>query len=105
MRVFELPSGLSPREQGRAHGEEFAPLIREIGEIRVDLSIVNGRFTKPEDVMRAATPHLDLLRRWDEASFEELMGIAEGAGVSPELVVVLNHYTDLRDLDPADFGG
>lgn len=104
MRVFELPAGLSAREQGRAHGETFAPLIREIGEIRVELSMVNGRFTRPEDVMRAATPHLALLERWDSLGYEELVGIAEGAGVSPELVVVLNHYTDLRDLDPADFG-
>jgi len=104
VRVFELPAGLSAREQGRAHGEAFAPLIREIGEIRVDLSMVNGRFTRSEDVLRAATPHLPLLQRWDDPSYQELMGIAEGAGVSPELIVVLNHYTDLRDLDPADFG-
>ena len=104
MRVFELPAGVGPRAQGRAHGEEFAPLIREIGEIRVELCLVNGRFTRAEDVLAAATPHLPLLERWDEASFEELMGIAEGAGVSPELVVALNHYTDLRDLDPASFG-
>jgi len=104
VRVFELPAGLTPREQGRAHGEAFAPLIREIGEIRVELSIVNGRFTRQADVLRAATPHLPLLEKWDATSYQELMGIAEGAGVSPELVVVLNHYTDLRDLDPADFG-
>ena len=32
--------------------------------------------------------------------YEELLGIAEGAIVSPEEIVVANHYTDLRDLDP-----
>ena len=34
------------------------------------------------------------------ALYEELLGIAEGAIVSPEEIVVANHYTDLRDLDP-----
>jgi hypothetical protein len=35
-----------------------------------------------------------------QALYEELLGIAEGAIVSPEEIVVANHYTDLRDLDP-----
>src|SRR5439155_21667017 len=30
----------------------------------------------------------------------ELLGIAEGAALTAEDIVVANHYTDLRDLDP-----
>src|SRR5690606_38222947 len=40
------------------------------------------------------------LERFDRDLHEELCGIAEGADLRPEDIVVLNHYTDLRDIDP-----
>jgi isopenicillin-N N-acyltransferase-like protein len=50
--------------------------------------------------MVAARAHLPVLAAYDHALSEELLGIAEGAGVTPEDIVVANHYTDLRDLSP-----
>jgi isopenicillin-N N-acyltransferase-like protein len=41
-----------------------------------------------------------VLERYHANLHAELVGIAEGAAVTPEEVVVANHYTDLRDLDP-----
>jgi isopenicillin-N N-acyltransferase-like protein len=41
-----------------------------------------------------------VLERYHAPLHAELLGIAEGAAVSPEAIVVANHYTDLRDLDP-----
>jgi isopenicillin-N N-acyltransferase-like protein len=41
-----------------------------------------------------------VLERYSHSLYEELLGIAEGAIISPEEIVVANHYTDLRDLDP-----
>jgi isopenicillin-N N-acyltransferase-like protein len=52
------------------------------------------------DAERLATMHLPILQRFDRALYEELLGIADGADARPEDIVVLNHYTDLRDLDP-----
>jgi isopenicillin-N N-acyltransferase-like protein len=51
-------------------------------------------------VLTAAAAHLPVLERYHAGLYAELLGIAEGAAVSPEDIVVANHYTDLRDLDP-----
>jgi isopenicillin-N N-acyltransferase-like protein len=51
-------------------------------------------------VLAAARAHLPVLERYHRGLSEELVGIAEGAACTPEEIVVANHYTDLRDLDP-----
>jgi len=96
MRTFELPAG-SPREQGRAHGEMFRGEVGSLAEIRLHLC---GQMSggSREAVLQAARKHLPVLERYDPALAEELIGIAEGAALDPALVLVLNHYTDLRDL-------
>jgi isopenicillin-N N-acyltransferase-like protein len=102
MRVFALPAGASPREQGRAHGEAFAPLIAEVAAIRTRLTVELGAFRDEDEVLAVARHHLPVLRAFDAALADELDGIAEGAGLHPEQIVVLNHYTDLRDLVPGE---
>ncbi len=98
MRVFRYPPGASARERGRAHGEAFAGEIRSLAELRTYLCRVVGGFASDADVMRMAAEHLPVLSRFDSELNEELLGIAEGAGTSAESIVILNHYTDLRDL-------
>src|SRR5688572_11361343 len=100
MRTFELPAG-GPREQGRAHGEMFRGEIGSLAEIRLYLCGQMSGGTR-EAVLHAAREHLPVLERYDRDRAEELVGIAEGAALDPALVLVLNHYTDLRDLE---FGG
>lgn len=103
MRVFALP-GASPRERGRAHGEAFRPLIAEIAAIRAMLCITNGRFDDPDTVREVARAHLPLLASYDRPLYEELVGIAEGANLDPAEIVILNHYTDLKDIEPTASG-
>jgi isopenicillin-N N-acyltransferase-like protein len=100
MRTLELPAGKSPREWGRAHGETFREEIKVLAELRVYLSTKTGTFARQDQVLAAATAHLPPLERYHRGLHDELIGIAEGAGTSPEAIVVANHYTDLRDLDP-----
>ena len=100
MRVLELPAGKSPREWGRVHGETFRGEIKSLAEIRVYLCTKVGGFRGSTEVMAAAKAHLPILERYSHPLYEELLGIAEGAIVPPEEIVVANHYTDLRDLDP-----
>lgn len=97
MRTFELPGG-SPREQGRAHGEMFRGEIGSLAEIRLYLCGQMSGGTR-EAVLQTARQHVPVLERYDRDLAEELAGIAEGAGLDPALVLVLNHYTDLRDLE------
>jgi isopenicillin-N N-acyltransferase-like protein len=100
LRVLELPAGKSPREWGRIHGESFRSEIKALAEIRVYLCTRVGTFRSHSEVMAAAKAHLPVLERYHKGIYDELLGIAEGAIVSPEEIVVANHYTDLRDLDP-----
>lgn len=99
LRTLRLQPG-SPRERGRAHGEHFRSEIAAIAAIRSELCQTQGMFRTDEELVAVAQLHLPVLARWDAALFEELCGIAEGAGLSAERIVVLNHYTDLKDLDP-----
>ena len=100
MRVLDLPANKSPREWGRIHGESFRGEIKSLVAIRVYLCTKVGSFHGHDQVMAAAKAHLPVLERYNKSLYEELVGIAEGAIVSPEEIVVANHYTDLRDLDP-----
>jgi isopenicillin-N N-acyltransferase like protein len=100
VRVLELPAGKTNREWGRIHGESFRGEVKALSEIRTYLCTKVGGFKTAEQVMAAARAHLPVLERYDAGLYAELVGIAEGAAVSPETIVVANHYTDLRDLDP-----
>jgi isopenicillin-N N-acyltransferase-like protein len=100
MRRLELPAGKSPREWGRIHGESFRGEIAALAAIRTYLCTKVGGFRSAGAVRAAASPHLPVLERYDRGLYEELIGIAEGAAVSAEDIVIANHYTDLRDLDP-----
>lgn len=100
MRVLELPAGQPPREWGRIHGEHFRSEVRAVADIRTYLCTRVSGFATPEQIRQAAAAHLPVLARYDAPLHEELLGIAEGANVTAEAIVVANHYTDLRDLDP-----
>lgn len=100
MRQLELPAGQPPRVWGRIHGESFRGEIKALAAIRSYLCTKVGGFKSAAEVHAAASAHLPVLQRYDHALYDELVGIAEGAAVSPEDIVIANHYTDLRDLDP-----
>ena len=100
MRQLELPAGKSPREWGRIHGESFRGEVVALSQIRIYLCTKVGGFRGAPEVLAAAAAHLPVLERYDPGLYEELDGIAEGAKLSPAEIVVANHYTDLRDLDP-----
>ncbi len=100
MRVLDLPTGVSAREWGRIHGEHFRTEVAAVAEIRMYLCTKVSSFSSRAQVLAAAAAHLPVLERYDSDVYAELLGIAEGAQLSPEAVVVANHYTDLRDLDP-----
>ena len=107
MRVFELDATRSPRDNGRAHGEMFRGEIQSLVALRTYLTMKVGGFADTDTVLACAAEHLPILSAYDTALYEELCGIAEGADVTPAQIVVLNHYTDLRDLGrgPAVEGG
>lgn len=100
MRELELPAGKPAREWGRIHGEAFRGEVNALAHIRTYLCTKVGGFRAVADVLEAARAHLPVLERYHRGLYDELIGIAEGAALSPEYIVIANHYTDLRDLDP-----
>lgn len=93
-----------PTERGRAHGELWREPIGALADIRLALAVRRSRFGSTEHVQQAAGAHLPVLERHLPGLHAELLGIAEGANMSPEDIVVLNHYTDLRDVPPSAVG-
>ncbi len=101
MRTLHLPEGATPFERGLFHGESCRSEIEEIAMIRSELCRTQAMFRTDDELLRVAERHLPVLRAFDVDLYDELRGIAEGAHLAPERVLVLNHYTDLKDLDPA----
>jgi isopenicillin-N N-acyltransferase-like protein len=95
---------VDPRERGRAHGEHWRAEIHELAEIRLGLTLRRSAFLDEDEVLAAAGLHLPVLWRELPELAQELEGIAEGAGLSAERVVVLNQYTDLRDVPRSVLG-
>lgn len=96
---------VEPRARGRAHGEQWRDAIHELAQVRLELALRRGDFRDEQEVLAVAGLHLPVLREHLPAMADELHGIAEGADLSPERVVVLNHYTDLRDVPRSVLGG
>ncbi|HET6584446.1 MAG TPA: C45 family peptidase, partial [Nannocystaceae bacterium] len=92
---------VSSAARGRAHGELWRSEIRELAELRMQLCLARGAFADAAQVSAIARLHLPVLARHLPELFDELLGIAQGADLTPEQIVVLNHYTDLRDVPPS----
>ena len=88
----------SPAARGEAHGERWRAEIRELAAIRTDLTVAKSSMRDRGEVLAVARLHLPVLAAYDADLHAELLGIARGAALSPEELVVLNHYTDLRDV-------
>lgn len=99
--------GADPRRWGEQHGEALREKIHEIYAIRRDLTLSKTDLGDEETLLALARRHLAVLHDFDPALADELIGIGRGADIALEKLVVLNHYTDLRDLSKAhlDDGG
>ncbi len=102
MKAIRLDQ-LSARERGEAQGETFAAEIRELAGIRMELlerrSPIEGR----GPLMQLAQDHVSFLETASPELHDEFQGIVRASGVTGPELVVLNHYTDIRDIgnDPA----
>jgi isopenicillin-N N-acyltransferase-like protein len=84
------------------HGETFRQDIKSLAEIRTSLIAAAWNLTSSDKVRQRAEEHLPLLRGYDEDLYQEFAGISEAAGLAEADLLILNHYTDLRDLGLAE---
>lgn len=107
LRLIEFTSD-DPLAIGHQHGETFRREIYEIAEIRLERMCSGPPFRRVKEVLSLAERHLPILEDYDIDLFSELRGISEASNVSMAHLVVLNHYTDMRDIasqnHPEDMG-
>ncbi|MEM6428058.1 MAG: C45 family peptidase [Deinococcota bacterium] len=99
LRVVRLAG--TPTEMGRQHGEKFASDIQVFAQDRLELAMENawtGRKLSESEVLSLAEACLEEHHRYSPELTEELVGIANAAGVRPAEVVIASGFTDFIDL-------
>jgi isopenicillin-N N-acyltransferase-like protein len=92
----------TPYEMGLAHGRALREEVHALAEERLRLSLQRaaeaGRPAMPAAALALARQFLPLQERWSPAVHAEFRGIAEGAEIAPERLLIGNGYTDFVDV-------
>lgn len=86
----------TPAEIGAAHGTAFATEIRSYLASRVELSREGTDLSAP-GVIAIANTMIDAHRAYDRDIFEEMVAMADAAGISPAEAIIVGGYTDFID--------
>jgi isopenicillin-N N-acyltransferase-like protein len=91
----------SPFDMGLQHGrllkEQIHALARERYDLAVEHATEHGVKVARQDCLRLAHQHLGHHERYSPAVYEEIEGIARGAQISLEELLIANSLTDFRD--------
>ncbi len=95
--TIEYPLNKTPKDWGLIHGESFATGIAELAKIRKELLL--QRSPKIGNLLdELAKEQLAFTSKYCPYLAEELISISKGANVSIEDIIILNNYTDFRDI-------
>jgi len=101
MRIPSLLLKGTGRQRGQAHGEAFAQEIRDYTQERLELCMDGtwaGRKASREEVLGLAQRLLPAHQSYHLDLYEELLGLAEGAGISAAEAVLVSGFTDFIDV-------
>ena len=101
MRTLEV-SG-NPYQRGFQHGTAFSKEIREFAASRIELLKGYLPTWTTQEINELAQKQIDVLQEYRE-EFEEFCGIADGADLPQEDLMVLNNYTDMRNFSTPEQG-
>jgi len=90
-------------ENGLIHGESFKEGIRELSQIRRNLLIEKNPDLE-KHLENLSDHQLKITQNFSTDLYDELRGISQGSGVSLQDLVILNNYTDFRDINLNDEG-
>ena len=96
-------TGDNPLEWGRQHGESFKDAIHELAGIRKELMLARSPHLK-DKISEMAQAQYTETKKYSPSLSLELKGIEEGAGISSDDLVILNNYTDFRDINLPEEG-
>jgi isopenicillin-N N-acyltransferase like protein len=101
--LIRYPAHLSLKECGQQHAEEFRQGIQELAAIRRTLMLEKAPKLRPK-LDELALQQFEVSKKFHPQLASELQGIQEGAKLSLTDVVILNNYTDFRDIRLPDEG-
>ena len=102
--IIHYPASSSDRERGLLHGESYRSAIVELATIRRDLMRQKNPGISGSHIATLAAEQWAETVRFDSASADEILGIASGARLPLEDLIVLNNYTDFRDIQVPEQG-
>jgi isopenicillin-N N-acyltransferase like protein len=89
----------APYDMGVQHGRARREKVVELCEDRLARAMADaGGTVTREQALALAEEHLPIHREYAPAVYEEFMGMAKGAEVSPALLLAGNGYTDFKDV-------
>ncbi len=102
--IIEYSRGKTPRQWGQAHGESYRSGIHELAEIRLGLMQEKNPSMTAERITSLAGEQWQATKAAAPELAEELSGICDGAAATEAQIVILNNYTDFRDIPLPDEG-
>lgn len=93
-----------PRERGKAYGKQFAPAIDEFLQREIYKAFTNQPSSKVAMLRYAAACGAEV-KKLSPALAEEVEGIAEGAGKTPEELVLMSLHEELYHKSPLPMHG
>lgn len=88
----------TPQEMGGRHGELLAAGARAMCETRISLCLRAAPGMSRQELLALAGESLPVFASFCPETYAEFSGIAEGAGLSREELLIGNGYTDFVDL-------
>ena len=101
--ILEYNDPTNYKENGLRHGEEYRVEIKELFEIRKELLLKKNPKIEPM-LKDFAVEQLEISSRFAPNITKELKFISNGANLPIEDLVLLNNYTDFRDIELPDEG-
>ncbi len=95
----------TPHEIGGHHGELLAAGAAAMCETRIDLCLRAAPTLSRDDLLALAGESLPVFADFAPDTYAEFCGIAEGAGLAREALLIGNGYTDFVDLVRRHAGG
>lgn len=101
--LISYEKGKSNFEWGLSHGKAFAKEIKELAIIRRAL-MLNKNPRLEIKLEELAMEQFEVTKNFAPHLAEEIRGIAQGAGLTLVDLVILNNYTDFRDIQLPEEG-
>lgn len=101
--IMHFENSKTPKQWGQQHGESFKSAIKELAQIRRELMLQKNPALK-NALDDLAQEQIMFTQMMSPALFEEFTGLQEASGLSQTDLVILNNYTDFRDIILEDEG-